>query len=166
MAAERAAAPLSAWAARGAGFLLLWLVLSGFKPADLPAAVPTAGLAAWVSLRLLPPGRARLSPVGLAVLALRFPRQSIVAGVDVARRAFDPALPLRPGFVSFAPRLPPGTARDAFTAYASLLPGTLPADTNPDGTLLIHCLDTAQPAAEQLAAAEALFARALGRGDV
>jgi multicomponent Na+:H+ antiporter subunit E len=64
-----------------------------------------------------------------------------MAGVDVARRALDPRLPLRPGFVTYAPRLPPGGARDAFCALASLMPGTLPADTNEDGTLLVHCLD-------------------------
>ena len=109
------------------------------------------------SLRLLPPSRWQLSPSGIARLALRFPFQALIAGVDVARRAFDPRLPLRPGFVTFAPRLSPGLARDAFCALASLMPGTLPADTNDDGTLLVHCLDVDQPAAAQLAVEEALF---------
>jgi len=163
MAPERRVGPLSAALARAAGFLLLWLILAGFTPGDFPAAVVAVVAATWTSLRLLPPGGARLSPLGLARLALRFPGQSMLAGVDVARRAFDPRLPLRPGFVTFAPRLPPGTARDAFTAYASLLPGTLPADTGDGGTLLIHCLDISQPVAAQLATEEAVFAGALGR---
>ena len=93
---------------------------------------------------------------------LRFPRQSLIAGIDVARRALDPRLPLCPGFVTVSPRLPPGTPRDAFYALASLMPGTLPADTNEDGTLLVHCLDTGQPVAAQIAADEELFAQALG----
>ena len=118
--------------------------------------------ATWTSLRLLPPGRWRVSPLGLARLALRFPRQSVMAGVDVARRALDPRLPLRPGFVTYRRGLPPGPARDAFCALASLLPGTLPVGTNEDGTLLVHCLDVEQPVAAQLAAEEALFVRALG----
>lgn len=148
--------------ARAAGFLILWLVLAGFDPADLPAAASAVAAATWVSLRLLPPGRWRLSPVGLAQLALRFPGEALSAGLDVARRALDPRLPLRPGFVTFSPRLPPGTARDAFTALASLLPGTLPTDTNEDETLLVHCLDISAPAAAELAVQEAHFLRAFG----
>ena len=87
-----------------------------------------------------------------------------MAGVDVARRALDPRLPLRPGFVTYAPRLPPGSARDGFCALASLMPGTLPVGTNEDGTLLVHCLDIGQPAAAQLAAEEAVFMRAVRDG--
>ncbi len=147
---------------RATGFLVLWLVLAGFSPGDLPAAVVAVAGATWTSLRLLPPGGSRLSPLGIARLALRFPRQSLTAGIDVARRAFDPRLPLRPGFVTVSPRLPPGTQRDAFCAFASLLPGTLPVDANDDGTLLIHCLDIGQPVAAQMAADEDVFARALG----
>jgi multicomponent Na+:H+ antiporter subunit E len=73
-------------------------------------------------------------------------------------------MPLRPGFVTYAPMLPAGTPRDAFCALASLLPGTLPVDTDADGALLIHCLDVRQPVAAQLAKEEALFARAIGHG--
>jgi multicomponent Na+:H+ antiporter subunit E len=151
-----------AWVVRGAGFLALWLILAGFHAGDVPAALVAVIAATWTSLRLLPPARGRASPAGIASLLLRFPAQSVLAGVDVARRAFDPRLPLRPGFVTVAPRLPPGLARDAFTAYASLLPGTLPAAAKADGTLLVHCLDTEQPAAAQLAAEEAAFMRAIG----
>ncbi len=154
---------LPAALARGAGFAALWLVLAGFKPGDVPAALVAVVAATWASLSLLPPGDGRLSVGGIARLALRFPWQSAVAGADVAWRAFAPSLPLRPGFVTVAPHLPPGTARDAFTAYASLLPGTLPVETTAEGTLLVHCLDTGQPAAAQMAAEEARFAAALGR---
>ncbi len=42
------------------------------------------------------------------------------------------------------------------------MPGTLPADTNEDGTLLVHCLDMDQPVAAQMAVDEELFTRALG----
>jgi multicomponent Na+:H+ antiporter subunit E len=149
---------------RALGFLILWLVLAGINPGDIPAAAVAVAAATWVSLRLLPPGRRRLSLPGAARIALRFPSQAVLAGVDVARRALDPRLPLRPGFVAFSPHLPPGGARDAFCALASLMPGTLPVDTNEDGTLLIHCLDIDQPAAAQLAVEEAAFMRAVGNG--
>jgi multicomponent Na+:H+ antiporter subunit E len=147
---------------RATGFLIFWLVLAGFNPGDLPAAVVAVAGATWASLRLLPPGERRLSPLGIAGLALRFPGQSLTAGIDVARRALDPRLPLRPGFATVSLRLLPGTQRDAFCAFASLLPGTLPIDTNDDGTLLVHCLDVGQPVAMLMAADEDLFARALG----
>ena len=154
--------PRTAAFVRAVGFFVLWLVLAGFDPGDLPAATVAVAGATWTSLRLLPPGKSRLSPAGIARLMLRFPRQSLIAGIDVARRALDPRLPLCPGFVTVSPRLPPGTPRDAFYALASLMPGTLPADTNEDGTLLVHCLDTGQPVAAQIAADEELFAQALG----
>jgi multicomponent Na+:H+ antiporter subunit E len=153
---------LAAALARAAGFLVLWLVLAGFTLGDLPAVVVAVGGATLTSLRLLPPGSRRLSPLGIARLSLRFARQSVIAGIDVAWRALDPKMPLHPGFVTVSPRIPLGTARDAFYALASLQPGTLPADTNEDGTLLVHCLDIGQPVAEQMVADEAVFARALG----
>jgi multicomponent Na+:H+ antiporter subunit E len=155
----------AAW--RVAGLLAFWVVLAGFAPGDLAIGVATAGLAAWASLRLLPPGAARPSAAALARYALRFLGQSVVAGFDVAKRALDPALPLRPGFVTHRTRLAPGPARDLFRTVASLVPGTLPADSEAGGALVIHCLDVGEPVAAQLATEEALLARALGaaRGD-
>ena len=61
--------------------------------------------------------------------------------------------------------LPAGSARDAFTAYASLMPGTLPVTAEAGGTLLIHCLDAGQPIAQQMADEEARFIRMLGGTD-
>jgi len=121
-----------------------------------------AVIVAWVSLRLLPPATIRLRPAGLAKLLLRFLYQSIVAGVDVAWRALDPRLPLRPGYVVYRPRLPPGTMRNTFCTMTSLLPGTLPCGLDDGGGLIVHCLDETQPVTEQLAAEEALLTSALG----
>jgi len=150
---------------RAAAFLVLWLILVGGRnPADRPAIVMAVVAATWASLRLLPPGRARLSPVAFARFVLRFLRQSIVAGADVAWRALDPRLPLRPGFVVYRPHLPPGPALDAFCALTSLAPGTLPAGPDDSGAIVVHCLDVGQPVASHLAADEALFTRALGHG--
>jgi multicomponent Na+:H+ antiporter subunit E len=98
--------------------------------------------------------------ISLAGLALRFLYQSVVAGADVARRALDPRLPLRPGFVAYPVRFPPGTARNVFTTLTSLLPGTVPAGEE-SGKLLYHCLDVDQPVVSQLAAEEAALSRAL-----
>jgi multicomponent Na+:H+ antiporter subunit E len=145
-----------------AAFLGLWLVLAGADPSDLPVGIAAAVAATWTSLRLMPPGGSRPSPVALAGLALRFLYQSIVAGADVARRALDPRLPLHPGFVAYPVGFPPGPARNAFATLTSLLPGTVPAGDE-DGKLVYHCLDVDQPVMSQLAAEEAALARALVR---
>ena len=145
---------------RAIGFFGFWLILSGFKLADVPIGALAAVIATWASLWLLPPGQGSLRPVALGRLVLRFLGQSIAAGIDVAWRALDPRLPLRPGFVAYPVRFPPGTARNAFTALTSLLPGTVPAGDD-GGQLVYHCLDVDQPVVSQLAEEEAALARAL-----
>jgi multicomponent Na+:H+ antiporter subunit E len=111
---------------------------------------------------LLPPrgSRFRLAPLG--ALAASFLRQSVVSGTDVAWRALNPRLRLKPGFVACPLRLPPGGERSAFCALSSLMPGTLPTGTNEQDALLVHCLDIGQPVAANLAAEERLFIRAVG----
>ncbi len=147
-------------ASRAAWFLCLWLVLAGADPADIPAAAVAVAAATLTSLRLLEPGTSRRSLLAICQLALLFLYQSIVAGVDVARRALDPRLPLRPGFVSYPTGLPRGMRRNVFTTLTSLLPGTVPAGED-DGHLIYHCLDVGQPVAAELAAEEEALVRAL-----
>lgn len=142
---------------RGAPLYLAWVAMAGTGALDLVIGLPAAALAAWSSLLLLPPGLVRVSPAGLARLVLRFPGQSLAAGIDVARRAFDPRLPLRPGYVACPATLEPGLARDAFLALTSLQPGSLPVAEMEDGTVLMHALDTGEPIAERFTAEEAAF---------
>jgi multicomponent Na+:H+ antiporter subunit E len=149
---------------RGAGFFCLWLVLFGPAAPGLVVGGAAAAAATWTSLRLLPPSSARLRPVALARLVLRFFRQSAIAGADVALRALDPRLPLRPGFVRCPMRVAPGPAQNAFCALTSLQPGTLPVGSDRGDTLLMHGLDVGQPVAAQLAEEEAMFLAALGGG--
>lgn len=148
--------------ARAIGLFALWLLLTRAEPADLLIGAVTAAAATWASSQLLPL-RSRRVRIGAAVgIALRLLAQSVVAGFDVARRALDPRLPIRPGFVSHPLRLPSGVSRDAFCALASLAPGTVPSGTDESGALLVHCLDVGQPVLAQLAADEARFAGATG----
>jgi multicomponent Na+:H+ antiporter subunit E len=146
---------------RGAGFFCLWLVLTDADTGDLAAGLAAAVAATWASLRLMSAQQWSLRPIKLAEFVLHFLRQSIVAGVDVAQRALDPRLRLRPGFVVYQAHLPPGTARDAFSAIMSLLPGTLPCGPAEGNGLTVHCLDVTQPVVEQLAAEEALCMQTL-----
>jgi multicomponent Na+:H+ antiporter subunit E len=147
---------------RGVGFFCFWLVLTGADAGDLVAGLVAALVATWASVRLMPAQQWTLRPIKLAGFFLHFLRQSIVAGIDVAQRALDPRLRLRPGFVVYQAHLPPGTARDAFCAIMSLLPGTLPCGPAEGNGLTVHCLDVTQPVVEQLAAEEALCMQTLG----
>mgnify|MGYP003402951904 FL=1 len=149
---------------RGAAFFLLWLVLmqSG-KPADLAIGVLASAGATWAGLRLMPPAAGGLHFGRLITLLPHFLWESVLAGVDVARRALAPGLPLRPGFVSCPLGLPPGFARNTFASITSLLPGSVSADETEAG-LVYHCLDTHVPVVEQLWREERLLGRALVAG--
>jgi multicomponent Na+:H+ antiporter subunit E len=143
---------------------MIWLALAGPSSSDMPAGAFAVAAATFVSLRLIPAGRP-LSPLGLVRFSLRFFVQSLRAGVDVARRAFDPALPLAPGTITHHTRWPVGIRRAALAASLSLQPGTLPSGTLGERGLLIHCLDTHLPVVDQIAADEAAFRHMLGDRD-
>ena len=146
---------------RCAIFLMFWVALIGFAFSALLVGVVAAGGATWVSLRLLPPAPQRVRLGVLVLLLPRFLWQSLLAGWDVARRAFDPRLPLRPGFVTFSSSHAPGHLRNTFATISSLMPGTLPCGENGD-EIIFHCLDVGQPVLEQLAAEEKVLASVLG----
>lgn len=117
-------------------FGVLWFILTGTEAPVLGAvAVPAAG---WLSLRLAPATR----PIRIgALLAIGpgFVWRSLLGGLDVARRAFDPRLPLDPGWIEVPVDLPEG-GRVALGGELSLMPGTLAAGSE-GGRLLVHVLD-------------------------
>jgi multicomponent Na+:H+ antiporter subunit E len=141
----------------------LWIVFDGVKPEGLAIGAMTAALATWASLRLLPRSSKRLRIFPLLSLGGHFLWSSIVAGVDVAWRVFQPRMPLRPGFVTCDCGLPASTTRDLFLSMISLMPGSVPV-ADEDGRIIMHCLDTEQPVAAQVADNEARLRRALEDG--
>jgi multicomponent Na+:H+ antiporter subunit E len=150
--------------ARFAGFVVLWLLLlPSLKLADLLVGLVVAAGATWSSLRLMPPacGGVRFGP--LLALLPHFLKESVVAGVDVARRAFHPRMPLNPGFVSCPLQFPPGYARNSFATITSLLPGTVSAGET-EQSVVYHCLDDTASVVEQLWKEERLLSRALAAG--
>ncbi len=150
-------------AARAAALLLVWIIVSGAQDTDLVPGLVAALAAAGISLRVLAPGTAALRPIALIGLVVRLLQQSLIAGVDVARRALDPQLPIKPGLVHYSVGLPPGAARNTFTTLMSLLPGTVPIRAGRHKGLIVHCLDTDLPVCAQLAVEEAALVRAIGR---
>ena len=162
------AAPRSrTWAAalgRGATYLVVWMVIAGGDADDILPGLGAAALATWASLRLMPPDPLGGSVRWLEALRLfaRFVRVSVLAGLDVARRALAPRMRLAPGYVNYRPQLPPSDARSLFQAMTSQMPGTIPSGTEPSGSIAYHCLDASQPVAEQLAEEESRLLDALG----
>jgi multicomponent Na+:H+ antiporter subunit E len=149
---------------RGAGFVALWVVLMpSAKPGDLVVGGLAAVAATWVSLQLRPPAAGRLRFSALVGLMPHYVWESVRGGVDVARRALDPRLPLNPGIVECPLDLPQGLARNTFASITSLLPGTVACGDQRDG-LVYHCLDVDSPVVEQLREEERLLARALITG--
>lgn len=140
-------------------FAALWLILTRDEAVPLGVAVVPA--ASWLSLKLLPATRpVRL--LALLVMAPRFVRRSLLGGVDVARRALDPRLPLNPGWIEIPIDLPDG-GRVALGGELSLMPGTLAAGSD-RGRLLVHVLDRDQDIEGAVRAEEASLGRAAGTG--
>lgn len=130
------------WLPRFALWYGVWLFMAGWSPWNAVIGIPAAALAAWAGMILLPPGGRRLAILRVVRYAAGFVWQSVVAGVDVAWRVFQPRMPLCPGIVRVAPRLPAGPGRLLFRGIASLQPGSLGCGVDEEGYLLFHCLDT------------------------
>ncbi len=119
-------------------FSLLWWLLTEGAVDSWPVAVPVVGLATLASLRLWSPVDCSLW--GIARFVPFFLWRSLAGGVDVARRAVHPRLPLAPGLYRHVWRLPAGMPRVFMANVVSLLPGTLSVVLASD-ELRIHVLD-------------------------
>lgn len=154
----------SAAIGRGAAYFALWMVIAGGEASDLVPGLGAAALAVWASLRLMPPDPAGGSVRWLSAFGLlaHFARVSVIAGLDVARRALSPRLRLDTGYVHYRPQLPPSDARSLFQAITSQMPGTIPTGSERPDTVAYHCLDASQPVARQLADEESRLLDVLG----
>ena len=91
-------------------FFGLWLVLlPSLKPADLAVGLIATAAATWTSAHLMPPEVGHVRLLALLAFVPHFAWQSVMAGVDVARRAMSPRMRLKPGFVTCPVSLPPGS---------------------------------------------------------
>lgn len=107
-------------------FFLAWCALGQVGAADLAMGAVAALASALASVHVLPPAAFRFRAGAAFAYAGRFLARSVMAGADVARRVFDPALPVQPGMVAVPCAVPPGPLREAFRASTSLQPGTVP----------------------------------------
>jgi multicomponent Na+:H+ antiporter subunit E len=135
--------------ARLALMALVWWGMNGTDWRSWLVGGPAVVAAAWVSVRLLPDARWRLSAGGAIAFAGFFLRESLRGGWDVARRTLSPALPLSPAIVCVPLHLPPGSARVLFCAAISLLPGTAVVAIA-DGSICVHALDASPRVEDEL----------------
>lgn len=139
---------------RACVFAAVWLVLTAADPSALPWGAGAIAAATWLSLRLRPDRAPRLRLLRAARRVPSFLGRSFLAGVDVARRAFDPRLPLAPGWFEVPTTLPEGSPRVLLGGEFSLVPGTLVAGTR-GGRFLVHVLDRTRDPFPAFAAGEA-----------
>lgn len=116
---------------RGLLLGLLWAALSGADPEYLGYGAVSVSCAVALSLALLPPrGAPRPTrwPRRLwfsVVLGLWFLGQSVVGGVDVARRAVRRQPDIDPTVIPAPVQLPEGQARQLAMVLMNLLPGSM-----------------------------------------
>lgn len=119
--------------------LLWWLLAEGDHRAWLLGA-PAVLLATAASLRWSGTTPFPLRLGGMLRFGLHFLHSSLGAGIDVARRALSPRMPLDPLLLTVGTRLPAGPPRWLLGASLSLVPGSLMVEFEND-KLLLHCLD-------------------------
>ena len=137
-----------------------WWTLSEGSRSGVAFGAVVVVVALVVSLWLSPPVHQPWRPLGLVRLAMHFLYHSVRGGVDVARRAFAPRLPLDPALRAFPTSLPPGPAREVFAATLSLMPGTLAVEQR-DRELVVHVLVDSDQVERDLSALERRVARAM-----
>ncbi|MEW6037135.1 MAG: Na+/H+ antiporter subunit E [Pseudomonadota bacterium] len=123
--------------------------------------LPMIAIAVAASLALMPVGARLWRPAGLVHFLGFFLWHSLEGGIDVARRALHPRLPLAPVFVTYPLRLSEAGACVFLANTISLLPGTLSAEL--EGRLLrVHVLDRSLPVMRMLEAVEERVAGLFG----
>jgi multicomponent Na+:H+ antiporter subunit E len=146
---------------RAAVLTLIWWGLTEGGAMAWIMGGPALVAATLASVALLPATTWRWRAGGAIRFLWYFVRYSIMGGLDVARRAFHPQLPLIPGFHEHTLRLLQEPARTFFVSVMNLLPGTLSATFHGE-RVTVHVLDTTQPVAEQLQALEGVIATLFG----
>lgn len=125
---------------RGCMLFGVWLALTDAARDSLAFGLLLVLVATALSFRVLGPPQALVDPRRLPAFVGRFVRDSLVGGVDVARRALSPHPRLAPGLIVCRLSLPTDVDRVLLADIVTLLPGTLSADL--DGAeLTVHALD-------------------------
>jgi multicomponent Na+:H+ antiporter subunit E len=140
---------------------LIWIVLTGGSAYNWGFALLVIAAAVATSLFLMPAGEWRWTLPGLLRFLPFFLIKSVLGGIDVSIRAFNPRMPLQPGIITYELRIPEGAGRVFFANSVSLQPGSFVAGIEGD-VLQVHALDTAMPISENLRELEDRVAQLFG----
>lgn len=132
-------------------FSFTWWVLTGGESSSWWIGAPAILIAVISSIVLIP--ASTLSWYECFRFATYFFQRSLAGGIDVAKRALHPDLPIAPELVEYKLRLMPGLPRVIMVNTVSLLPGTLVADLG-ETTMKVHVLDGRQDFRSELEAVE------------
>ncbi|MDZ7826958.1 MAG: Na+/H+ antiporter subunit E [Gammaproteobacteria bacterium] len=117
---------------------VIWLALTGLEAWLL--GLVTVTVAGFTGAVLVPGRPYPWRPARLVRFTAFFLYWSIRGGLDVARRALAPGLPISPRWLRYRIALPPGQPRTLLVSILSLLPGTLSADLEEADLLVVHAL--------------------------
>jgi multicomponent Na+:H+ antiporter subunit E len=140
---------------------LVWWAVSEGRPKSWALGAPTVLLAAGLSAWLIPAPRRFVRPLPLLRFLGGFVVRSARGGLDVARRALSPSMPLSPGFLEVRLSLPEGAGRFLLADVLSLLPGTVTVDLEGD-RLLLHVLEAGPEVEREVRDLEGRVADLLG----
>lgn len=144
---------------RAVFFALVWWILTDGAMDSWLVGAPVVMVATLVSVLLLPPFSWSLT--GIVRFVPFFVWHSLQGGVDVARRALHPLLPISPWLFDYRFQLPPGPPRIFMANTVSLLPGTLSAELHKE-CLRVHVLDETSAFVEELQVLEKQVAGVFG----
>lgn len=140
---------------------LLWWIISEGDTRGLWFGTVAAALVAWFSARFFVDSEHRIRWRALPGFAAFFLVESVAAGVDVAARLLRPSLPIQPGKITLATRLPGGAPHWLLANTLSLLPGTLSVSLRGDA-LVLHGLDLRMDLEASVRKVETRIARLFG----
>jgi len=123
---------------RGGAFIIIWWILTEGAISSWLIGIPALFFAVAVSTALIP--AVSFSWTEFFKFAPLFLYHSIIGAVDVARRVFQPTLPIAPDLIEYPLRLPPGLPIVFMTNIVCLLPGTLSV-TFDNKVMKVHVLD-------------------------
>lgn len=131
-----------AWWLRFSVFFAVFIAFTGLGAEEVAFGVAAAIMASAISHRLHSLQMDRFSIGGLVRFVPYFVTISVRGGIDVARRAFLPSMPLEPGLVDYRLRVEAGEAAAVFFASViSLIPGTLCVEFGRSDKVVVHVVD-------------------------
>ena len=140
-------------------FASIWWILTDGVIGSWVIGGPVVVVATIVSLMMLPSSSWSLPQ--MVHFIPYFLWQSIRGGINVARIALHPRLPVSPVLYDHSLRLPPGLSRVIMANAVNLLPGTLSVELNEE-ILCVHVLDKTGNYVEELILLENLILGIVG----